>query len=182
MRRWWLFGMGTDRDRDDRLPDAPYINAPRGRFAHWLAKHICVRVHQLLKSDSDRHLYDHPAWNFSLVLTGGFYEVLPCKEGSKYPFHDLLVRPARQGILEEDMYVGEPSCAKWRGPGTLVFRRARTRHKIVLPAGQRTFTLFVLGRKTNEWGFYVAKAKIPWRRYDSEHSQTNSRLPPRMLS
>lgn len=169
-RRWWLFGQGTNRDRDDRLPGAPYINPPRGRFAHWLASHICVRVHQILRSDSDRHLHDHPAWNISLVLLGGFYEVMPYKGGSKYPFHDLLVRPARHGIREEDMYVAEPSRVVWRGAGHIVFRFARSRHKIVLPAGQRTFTLFLLGKRSNDWGFYQAGTKVPWREYDSQHS------------
>lgn len=166
MRRYWLFGQGTDRDRDDRLPDAPYINYQRGRFAHWLAQHVVVRVHQLMLSDSDRHLHDDPAWNITLVLAGGFFEVVPDKAGSKYPFHDLLVRPERAGIRTEDLYVGEPSRAIWRGAGSLVYRLARQRHKIVLPAGQRTFTLLVLGKQSNEWGFYVAKTKIPWREYD----------------
>jgi hypothetical protein len=171
MMRYWLFGQGTDRDRDDRLPDAPYINKPRGRFAHWLASHVCVRVHQVLKSDSDRHLHDHPAWNFTLVLTGGFYEVMPCKDGTKYPFHDVLVNPSRNGIREADLYVGEASRAKWRGPGSLVFRRARSRHKIVLPRkAPRTFTLFVIGKKSNDWGFYRAGCKIGWREYLAEKS------------
>lgn len=170
LRRWWVFGQGTDRDRDDRLPGAPYINQRRGPLAHWLARHFCVRVHQMMRSDSDRHLHDHPAWNISVVLTGGFYEVMPCRDGSKYPFHDLLAHPARHGIREEDMYVAEPSRAIWRGAGRIVFRLARMRHKIVLPIGQRTFTLFVLGKKSNEWAFYVAGARIPWREYDSQHS------------
>lgn len=170
MRRWWLFGQGTDRDRDDRLAHAPYINFPRGRLAHRIAKHVCIRVHQLLLSDSDRHLHDHPAWNITVVLRGGFYEVKPCKQGTKYPFHDLLRIPSRHGIREQDMYVGETSRAIWRGPGAIVFRLPHQRHKIVLPTGQETFTLFVLGKKTNEWGFYRAGVKIPWRQYDSEHS------------
>lgn len=172
MNRGWLFGDGTDRDRDDRLPDAPYMNKARGRFAHWLARHVCLRIHEVTLSDSDRHLHDHPAWNISVILRGGYYEVKPDRAGSKYPFHDLLKDPERHGIREKDFYVGEPSVAVWRPQGTLIYRFARSRHKLVLPIGQTTWTLFAIGKKTNEWGFYRAGVKIGWRDYDSDHHPT----------
>lgn len=52
-----------------------------------------VRIHEILRSDQDRHLHDHP-WNFiSLILSGGYTEHTP--EGvRKYGPMSLLYRRA----------------------------------------------------------------------------------------
>jgi hypothetical protein len=65
MRRWWII--------------------PRNRFLN-------IYLHQILRDDDDRALHDHPWWNVSIILRGGYFE---CTPG---PDHD---RP----------------CRRWRGAG-----------------------------------------------------------------
>lgn len=48
MRRWWL------------IPRNDYFN---------------IYLHQINHSDDDRALHDHPWWNMSIVLQGGYQEV-----------------------------------------------------------------------------------------------------------
>lgn len=170
MKRFWLFGHGTERDRNDELPGAPMCNPMVGRFARWWALHMwCIRVHQILFSDRDRDLHDHPAWSVSIVLKGGYWEFTPHDLGSKWPL-DYLERERRHlRPLVTDMYVGERCIARWHGPGAVVIRRATQRHKLVLPVGGDCWSVFCLGKKSNEWGFYVAGKKIPWRDYESQH-------------
>ncbi|MEM5424717.1 hypothetical protein [Paraburkholderia ferrariae] len=53
----------------------------------------------------------------------------------------------------------------WRKPGAIVFRRATDFHRIVLPRGVKAKSIFIMGRKTNSWGFLVGGNKVPWRQY-----------------
>lgn len=50
LRRWWVI--------------------PRNRRFN-------VYLHQIRKSDDDRALHDHPWWNLSIILRGGYVEVTP---------------------------------------------------------------------------------------------------------
>lgn len=169
MRRWWLFGHGTERDRTD---DGRMCNPMVGRFARWLAQHIVVRVHQIVDSDKDRDLHDHPSWNISLVLSGGYWEVVPHPHGSRYPFKvyrecGLLV--GRYVSVEDDRALSEPCIAYWRAPGHFVFRRATDRHIIVLPYRRTAWSVFIIGKKSNDWGFYTVNGKVDRRDYGSVH-------------
>lgn len=55
-------------------PDAPYLRRwwviPRNRFFN-------IYLHQILKSDDDRALHDHPWVNVSILLSGSYVEVTP---------------------------------------------------------------------------------------------------------
>jgi len=45
------------------------------------------RLHHILRSDEARALHDHP-WDFtSILLTGGYDEILPRADGSEYCVH-----------------------------------------------------------------------------------------------
>lgn len=168
MRRWWLLGHGTDRDRD---PDGRMCNPWVGGFARWWAANLYViRVHQIVRSDKDPDLHDHPAWNVSVVLRGGYWELVPDLLGSKFPFDTLLPDDPRRPEEAEER-VNERCIRRWRPPGTLVFRGAHTRHKIVLPRGRQAWSLFAVGKKSNEWGFYVRGVKVHWRVYESQHGK-----------
>ena len=46
----------------------------RWRF---IAPWKCLRIHHILRSDSDRHFHDHPMDFTSLVLWGGYIEYTP---------------------------------------------------------------------------------------------------------
>lgn len=126
-----------------REPDFVVGELPRRYLRRW---HIIPRnawfnlyLHEIKRGDDDRALHDHYYINLSLILDGGYVEVLP--DGRGY-----LIR-------------------KWRAPGSVVFRRARSRHRLELPPPEHPpgpvtisphtcWSLFITGPRTREWGFY----------------------------
>lgn len=109
---------------------------------------LSIRVHRIARPDNDRHFHDHPWPWASLVLRGGYIELLPASAD-----------PCFNQALGE-----EYSIPKWRGTGSLVLRHATDRHRIssVLP---NTYTLFIIGRKRQSWGFFTPEGKVYWRDY-----------------
>lgn len=96
-----------------------------------------VFLHKLLLSDEDRDVHDHP-WNYcTIILAGGYWEWTPVfnAAGAK---------------------IGELS--KWRGPGSIIWRRAETFHRLEMHSP--TWTLFMHGWRFREWGFFTNKGWI----------------------
>ncbi len=113
-----------------------------------------VRVHNIVRSDSDRELHDHPFTFLSLILWGGYYEHR--KDGSR----------------------------TWYGPGSLVLRTAETLHRLelkevqvprtarVVPHAEPTivgiekrevgaWTLVFRGPMRRQWGFDTDEGWVP---------------------
>lgn len=67
--RWWV------------IPRNPYFN---------------VYLHKIVRSDDDRALHDHPWWNLSLVLRGGYLECTP--RGQKWRGPGSLVFRAAKAL------------------------------------------------------------------------------------
>ncbi len=125
MRRFWLFN--------------PYGRGPNGETLParwgWLPS---VRVHHIMRPDSDRHLHDHP-WNArTIVLAGSYVEERPC------PF-------ARHLLQRREGYTGR-----------LLFGEF---HRIDRVSDGGVWTLFFTWRYRGTWGFLVDGNKIPWREY-----------------
>ncbi|MBE7465440.1 MAG: hypothetical protein HS116_18335 [Planctomycetes bacterium] len=98
-----------------------------------------VYLHEIRRSDADRHLHDHP-WNFaSLMLAGGYFEHTPA--GMRMVKPGQLVRHRA-----EDMHRIELFYDGWHPEGA----------GPVIPA----WTLVFCGRKRREWGFDVDGAWI----------------------
>ena len=98
-----------------------------------------VYLHIVRRSDDDRALHCHPWPNFSIVLTGGYYEH-QIKEG---------------GIHTRT----------WCGPGSMKFRwHGRKAHRLELPIGKNigeewvterpARTTFITGPVLRRWGFH----------------------------
>lgn len=110
-----------------------------------------VYLHRVVRSDDDRALHDHPWWNVSIVLWGGYYEYVPiipetyARDSRMFPEHMLVERI-------------------WRGVGSIVFRRATQPHRLEIPAHpvHQTWTIFITGRKSREWGFYCQRGWRHW--------------------
>lgn len=145
MRRYWLWG-GTARDFR-----SPAKRGWKGSVIdRWIGRWLAARVHQIVRSDRDRHLHDHPCWSISIVLIGGYWEVLPKHQSQTPGFDDMPTDIKRI----------------WRKPGAIVFRRATDRHRIeIKPNAPPTWSLFILGPKNNKWGFYTPRGKVYWRKY-----------------
>lgn len=103
----------------------------------WLP--FAIRVHEILRSDSDRHLHDHPWHYVTVILKGGYYETTFNKYGQKVE--------------------------RWHGPGSILVRTADTYHSLRLPEGKTCWTMFSTGRWRQDWGFKTETGKVWWRVY-----------------
>ena len=138
MNRWWLvpyIGAGSATD----IGCGPVSwRRPIAKMLQFFG--IAVRVHEILRSDAGRHPHDHPWWFVTIILRGGYIETV---------YNE-------QGKLRDVNY--------W-GPGTILFRRASSWHRLTLPEQDSTWTLFITGPKSQTWGFNVKGKKISHREY-----------------
>ena len=96
----------------------------------------CIYLHRILRSDSSSDAHDHP-WDYiSLILRGGYFERLPNAGGGT---------------------------SHWRGPGSVLIRRANTPHHISLE--QPALTLVLVGPRRRVWGFHTQEGWIDGRKY-----------------
>lgn len=107
---------------------------------------IAIRVHHILRSDDARAFHDHPWWYCTVILRGGYTEVRP--------------------VFNYGMYEG--AIRSFQRPGTVLFRRAKSWHRLEVRTGESAWTLFITGRYTNKWGFLVQpRFKQYWREYNA---------------
>ena len=111
-----------------------------------------VRVHHIVRDDPDEAMHDHPWFNVSVVLRGGYFEVVPADQ--------------KQHPLWDASYSGHARA--WRGPGSVVLRKPSTRHRIVLGPSGEAWTLFITGPWKKDWGFYTTRGWVFWRTYLAE--------------
>lgn len=130
-------------------PGSPYMQRwyviPRNRFFN-------IYLHRVVRSDDDRALHDHPWINLSIVLRGGYLEILP-------------VRPP---TADDPMPYQH---AVWRGPGSVVLRRPTAAHRLVIDQGQTCWSLFVTGPNVRAWGFWCPRG---WRHWQDFVDMTNT--------
>ncbi|MGH7487276.1 MAG: hypothetical protein ACREMY_17005 [bacterium] len=140
----------------------PYFDLPGYMNRWWVVKprrwlSFSIRVHQILRSDLDRHIHDHP-WSYvTIILRGGYYEVTAISE------REFWARAFVGGASFEEG--GSYYLRKWYGPGSILFRRAQHAHKLIIPDGTTCWTLFMMGPYSQGWGFYTPEGKVPWREY-----------------
>jgi len=141
MERWWLVEAAADKTRK------------------------AVRLHHVLRSDLDRALHDHPWDNASLLLRGGYWEVVPGAyreafengiETASHPMRQLHVTihnlpGGKVSPLQREVFAA--AGVRWRGPMSFTRRRAEDLHRLVLPAGATAWSLFVTWPKRRECGF-----------------------------
>lgn len=101
-----------------------------------------LNLHQWLKSDDDRALHDHRADSFSLLLTGGYYEVLT------------------HAWEAEQIKV-------WYPQGSVIHRKAEQPHRVELEDAP-IWTLWFRGPYRRDWGFYCKSGWKHWQEYVSQ--------------
>lgn len=102
---------------------------PRNQYAN-------VYFHIQVADDPERPLHDHPWDNCSVILSGGYTEIL-CVGGNPEIFPDK--HHARE-------------------KGHVIYRRAEESHRLLMKHGARyTMTLFTTGPKIRDWGFWYPK-------------------------
>lgn len=94
-----------------------------------------IRIHHICKPDHDRDLHDHPFNYRTIILRGGY-----CEE-------DIF------GVMSAHV------------AGDTVAATAQTFHRIAWVPKEGVWTLFIMGRRINPWGFLVGGRKVHWRTY-----------------
>ena len=106
------------------------------------------RIHRILTSDDDRAMHDHPWATMSIILDGGYWEIMP---------YDQDQDPA----LDSQRFH-----RVWRIRGDVIRRKATDRHRLeVSPKVGPATTMFVMGEYENKWGFYTPEGKVYWKTY-----------------
>lgn len=101
----------------------------------------CVYFHIQVADDPERPLHDHPWDNTSVILLGGYVEILST---SAPPTPSSTHRHRR---LSEDV----------------IHRQAEWSHRLlILPEYKFTMTRFSTGRKQREWGFWYPDGWRPF--------------------
>jgi hypothetical protein len=106
LRRWWII--------------------PRNRF-------INIYLHNMLGDDDDRALHDHPWVNVSIVLKGGYWEIM----------HDHMVWR-------------QPGDVVFRLPNT-------AHRIILDNSCEPAWSLFITGPRVREWGFLCPQGWVHWK-------------------
>ena len=137
-KRWAFFSRFDIRDGQT---GELYLRRWRIVQTPWFA----IYLHKIATPDKDRDLHDHP-WPFlSLVLRGGYDELLRTR--AYWPHTPPTQRGVRRGWL------------------SIAFRRATDAHRIVSLHRTPTWTLVLTGRRRRSWGFYTERGFIDWREY-----------------
>jgi len=122
--------LGREPDFVIGSPEAPYMHRwfviPRNRWFN-------IYLHKIVRSDDDRALHDHPWWNVSIILRGGYFEHVPG-----------AVRKRRAGSVVVR--------------GALTAHRLEVDKRIAPHA----WTLFITGPRIREWGFHCPKGWVLW--------------------
>lgn len=141
-------------------PENPYLKRwwliPRNRFFN-------VYLHQILRSDDDRALHDHPWWNVSVIFKGGYWE-------------HILLRDKDRTVLEHCFGIDatrNKTRILWRGRFAVIFRRATSAHRLELDrlgwspehcgSEDACWSLFITGPRIREWGFYCPQGWKHWK-------------------
>ena len=104
-----------------------------------------IRLHHIRRNDGDRALHDHPANYRTIILRGGY--------------------------VEETIY-GE---LEQISAGETDFNKAETFHRIdfVPPGG--VWTIFIMGKRRNDWGFLTGGHKVGWKDYLESSNSTGKK-------
>lgn len=124
-------------------------------------------LHHTVRSDDDRALHDHRWWNVSLVLDGGYIEIVP-RFPEAWP-HNAELRQVPRKV------------------GALVLRRPDAPHRLALNATynqatwerglQASWSLFITGPRVREWGFWCFNSTAPrWVHKDAFADETGMRV------
>lgn len=120
-----------------REPDLVIAPAGHGEYLYrWYViprnREANVYFHIQTASDPERPLHDHPWDSTSVILAGGYTEMLMRKPDLESGFSTLD-----------------------REPGDVIFRPASWAHRLILPAHvPYSMSLFSTGPKVREWGFW----------------------------
>lgn len=150
----FLYRQMMQRVAQKRAPDVLIGGAEDAYMRRWHViprnKWFNIYLHNVLKSDDDRALHDHPWINMSIIMKGGYIEMLPTR------------MTLENGDSETDYQI---TYGKFREPGTVLLRGPKTAHRLVVGYDPVIWTLFITGPKTREWGFWCPQGWKSWKKF-----------------
>jgi hypothetical protein len=148
-------------------------------YRWWITKPSAVRggwsarVHEIVSSDDDRALHDHP-WDFySIILKGSYFEVFKEFDSLEAATSWEWAHPDANLSLRYERETKRYTLGLQRVAGDLNANTPGTFHRIRLEKDTKgreipATTLFISGPRVNSWGFMVDGKKVPWREYLSD--------------
>lgn len=104
-----------------------------------------VYLHNLYEPDADRDMHDHP-WEFiSIILRGGYTEIVN-------PIPHVMDTPAYNFKRRWNRW-------SWHKMSTDKAHR-------ILSVDDGTISLILVGRRKRSWGFYTPEGWVDWREYE----------------
>lgn len=116
------------------------------RWTIFKCRWFSIKLHKTLLSDT-ADLHDHPWSYISLILWGGYGEVIGVRRAYS-TLHDN-----NRSRLKE-VYT-------WYKPGCMLFRRADQPHRLIIPENKYAITLIFTSYKWRNWGFATTEGWIP---------------------
>lgn len=124
--------LGRYRLIPDRMSKEDYMHRYYLLFKDRVTFPFNLLLHKIVRSD-DPVYHDHP-WDYTtIVLKGGYWEHTP-EIHHRMVYADKIV---------------------WRGPGSIISRKANEYHWLELDDEQPAVTLFIPKKRKREWGFLV---------------------------
>ena len=116
-----------------------------------------IRIHHIMRSDSDRALHDHPWPSTSIILAGGYWEIEP-EDQEQDPRADAYA-----------------FTRTWKGPGAVTHRSAGDRHRLEVEPGTSAWTMFIMGAYERRWGFHDPdQGFVYWRDYLGDYATSTT--------
>lgn len=135
--------------------------------------------------DQYAEIDDLLAWADSIMqrepdfVIGGDYMlrwfILPRNERMNIYLHNLLRSDedvmhdhpwdSTSFVLKGGFWEETPEGRFWRAPGDVIHRKAADAHRLELPEGQTSVSLFFTGPKVRDWGFHCPKGWVPWQTF-----------------
>lgn len=151
------------------MPEPGLVIAPAGEDKPYLyrwhlvrTEHASVYFHIQVADDPERPLHDHPADNTSVILSGGYDELL-----DEHPGRTWINTSSVQTLK--------------RRAGDVIHRKAEWAHRLLLPPGfGYTMTLFMFGPKRREWGFWYPDGWRPYAAVTETHDGVSVHVKPTM--
>jgi hypothetical protein len=150
LKRWLLRTHVTPRCRTfgRRVGERTDNYLSRWTLLQLFGLQLCL--HYFHRGDADEYPHDHP-WSFwTLILSGGYFEILhrPRQVGNRYVFVEK---------------------AAVHRPGTVLFRPAHWPHRVLMHKTRPpVWTLIVTGPVKRRWGFQTLFGWVHWKRYLSD--------------
>ena len=138
MNRWWLVPyLRAGSEGAEGTGPVSFWRRPVAWVLQRLG--IAVRVHEILRSDNDRALHNHPWGYVTIILKGGYVEITD--DGMRwYGPGSVLIR----GTKHKHRLVLDPAYY----PAT--------------KGEQQATTLFITGPYKQKWGFFTPAGKVPY--------------------